>query len=77
MKYQSTGDLILNFNTKGDVTNYRHTLNLDEAIVTTTYEQDGTIFKREVFATPVDQVIVIQLDSKQTGQHLIRHQSKR
>lgn len=60
-KYQSTGDLILKFNGKNEVKNYIHRLDLDKAIATLSYEQGGVRFQREVFSTPVDQVIVVRL----------------
>ncbi len=60
-KYQSMGDLILKFNHGPEVENYRLGLDLREAIVNLTYQKDGTNFKREIFCSPVDQVIVIRL----------------
>ncbi len=60
-KYQSIGKIVLKFGTNGQVRDYRHELDIDTAIATTTYEQGGVRFKREVFATPVDQVIVVRL----------------
>jgi alpha-L-fucosidase 2 len=60
-KYQSFGDLVITFENEGKVTEYAHRLDLDQAIVTTEYEQAGVRFRREVFATPVDQVIVIRM----------------
>jgi len=61
MKYQSLGDVILKFTGQGDVTNYRHMLDLDRAIVTTQYEQSGVQVQREVFSSPVHQVIVVRM----------------
>lgn len=66
-KYQSMGDLILRFSGAGEVTDYVNRLDLDRAIVTTSYEQDGIQFKREVFVTPVDQVIVIRITADPSG----------
>ena len=40
---------------------YKRTLNLDTAIATTTFEIDGITYKREVFASPVDDVLVVRL----------------
>lgn len=62
-KYQSFGDLIIKFPDEEGVSDYIHRLDLDQAIVTTAYEKAGVRFKREVFATPVDQVIVIRLSA--------------
>ncbi len=66
-KYQSFGDLILNFPDEGQVTDYTHQLDLDQAIVTTRYKQNGVTFKREVFVSPVDQVLVIRLSADRTA----------
>lgn len=67
MKYQSLGRLVLRFPSKEAVTDYRHELDLDAAIVRTTYVQDGVRFTREVFASPVDQVIVVRLTADRPG----------
>lgn len=66
-KYQSTGDLILKFPSESVITEYVHKLDLDEAISTVSYMQDGVRFKREVFSTPIDQVIVVRLTADQPG----------
>jgi alpha-L-fucosidase 2 len=66
-KYQSFGDLIIDFQTEGEVTDYIHRLDLDRAIVTTEYKQAGVRFRREVFATPLDQVIVVRLTADRAG----------
>ncbi len=51
-KYQSLANLILNFEAQGEVQNYRHQLDLDSALITTSYEQNGVLYKREVFSSP-------------------------
>jgi alpha-L-fucosidase 2 len=61
MKYQSMGNLILDFERKEDVRDYRLELDLDQAIVRVSYEQGGIHFLREIFSSPVDQVIVARL----------------
>ncbi|MBP1767514.1 MAG: Alpha-L-fucosidase [Candidatus Aminicenantes bacterium] len=66
-KYQSLGDLIIKFTPQGDVQEYRHELDLDTAIVTTSYAQGGVRFVREVFSSPVDQVIVVHLTADRPG----------
>jgi len=66
-KYQSLGNLVLTFAEGGEVTDYRHALDLDTAIVTTSYTQGGARFTREVFVTPVDDVIVVRLTSDRPG----------
>ena len=66
-KYQSLANLVLTFESQGEVKNYIHQLDLDSAIVTTSYEQNGINYKREVFSSPVDQVIVIRMEASQPG----------
>jgi alpha-L-fucosidase 2 len=66
-KYQSLGSLVLKLAAGGEVKAYRHELDLDTAVATTTYEQGGVRFTREVFVTPVDQVIVVRLTADAPG----------
>ncbi|MGB2908551.1 MAG: glycoside hydrolase family 95 protein [Candidatus Aminicenantaceae bacterium] len=66
-KYQSLGELTLEFSQKEEVTRYRHQLDLDTAVATTRYEQGGVSYTREVFVTPVDQAVVIRLTASRPG----------
>lgn len=68
-KYQSLGALVLTFAPAGDVrsSTYRNELDLDTAIATTTYEAGGTVFRRDAFVSPVDQVIVLRLSASAPG----------
>ncbi len=66
-KYQSLGSLVLKLEGSGEVGGYRHELDLDTAVVTTTYTRGGVRFKREVFVTPVDQVMVVRLSADAPG----------
>ena len=72
MPYQTVGDLIFSF-AGGDVaTSYRRELNLDTAVATTTYTIGGgawaTTYTREVFASPVDDVLVMRLTARRGEQ---------
>jgi alpha-L-fucosidase 2 len=67
MQYQPAGDLLLDFPHGGSVENYRRELNLDTAVATTSYTIDGVRYTREVFSSPVDQVIVVKLSSDKPG----------
>ncbi|MGQ9673978.1 MAG: glycoside hydrolase family 95 protein [Candidatus Aminicenantales bacterium] len=60
-KYQSMGDLILKLNHGPEVEDYRLELDLKTAIVRVTYRNKGINFEREIFASPIDQVIAIRL----------------
>ena len=69
MPYQTLGDLFLDFGTNsGPVTDYRRDLDLDTAVASVSYTANGVHFKREMFASAVDQVIVIRLTADQPGQ---------
>jgi alpha-L-fucosidase 2 len=61
MPYEPVGDLKLEFPDHLEVRNYRRELDLETAIAKVSYNSGGVNFTREVFASPVDQVIVVQL----------------
>ncbi len=61
MPYEPVGDLKISFPDHENISNYRRQLDLNTAIATTTYEIGATTFKREIFASPVDHVIVVCL----------------
>lgn len=63
MKYQALGNLVLTFPPGGQVRDYRLELDLDQAVVSVSYERDGVRFVREVFSSAVDQVLVVRLSA--------------
>jgi alpha-L-fucosidase 2 len=67
MPYETVGDLWLKFADVTSVENYRRDLNLHTAIAGVTYTADGTAFTRQVFSSPVDQVIVVRLTADKPG----------
>ena len=73
-KYQALGSLVLAFAEKGEATDYRHALDLDAAVDTTSYALGGVRYTREVFVSPVDQVVVIRLSADRPGQISFRAQ---
>jgi alpha-L-fucosidase 2 len=74
MAYQSVGDLLLSLNSSAasqPVRDYLRTLDLDSAIATVRFQQGNTRYVREVFASAVDQSIVITLTcDKRRSLHL-------
>jgi len=60
-QYQTLGDLMIHFQESGTVSDYRRSLDLDTAISRVTYRSGDALFTREVFASAVDQVIVVRL----------------
>jgi alpha-L-fucosidase 2 len=67
MKYQSMGDLILQFPGREEATDYRLQLDMDEAVAAVSYLKNGVRYVREVFSSPVDQVIVVRLSADKPG----------
>lgn len=61
--FQNIGDLNLDFNNLGDVKDYYRELDIEKAITTTKFSSNGIHYKREVFASIPDKVIVIKLSS--------------
>lgn len=61
--YQNIGDFTLDFKNINDVKNYYRELDIEKAITTTTFTSNGINFKREVFASIPDNLIVIKLSS--------------
>ncbi len=59
--YQLFGNMHLDYTMQGEVSDYRRELNLQDAMQTVTYSQNGVRYKREVFASYKDDVIVIRL----------------
>ncbi len=67
--YQPMSNLNLKFDNQDEskVRNYRRKLSMDSALVTITYEIEGVKYKREVFASYPDQVIVMRLSGSKPG----------
>lgn len=61
--YQPLGNIILKQNLNGQVSNYYRDLNISKATATTSFTVDGIRFKREMFSSAPDQVIIIHLTS--------------
>jgi alpha-L-fucosidase 2 len=65
--YQPAGDLFLTF-PHGDVANYQRSLDLDLATAVVQYDCGGVKYRREVFASEPDKVILIRLTASRAGQ---------
>lgn len=61
--YQPFGNILLDFPKHGNYTNYSRQLNLENALSSVSYEVDGVVYTREIFATHPGQGIIIHLDS--------------
>ena len=63
--YQTLGDLRLRFAGDETIRDYRRELDLESGIVTVEYAANGARFQRTLFASAVDQVLVMQLECSQ------------
>jgi alpha-L-fucosidase 2 len=84
MPYQPFCDMRLHFPAHGQATEYWRDLDLENAIATTSYKVGSVSFRREVFVSYPDQVLIIRItsskprqltfsvgmDSPQTGTHV-------
>jgi alpha-L-fucosidase 2 len=61
LAYQPVGNLRLAFGSASGASQYQRTLDLTTATATTSYVLNGVRYRREVFASAPDQVIVIRL----------------
>lgn len=66
--FQTLGDLWIDFDGKRPYSDYKRELNLEDATVTVTYTQDGVKFKRQVFISYPDQVMVVHLTADKEKQ---------
>ena len=68
MPYQPFCDLRLHFPGHGQAANYSRNLLLDDAIAETAYQLGSTEFRREVFVSYPDQLLVVRLTASKPGQ---------
>jgi alpha-L-fucosidase 2 len=68
MPYEPVGDLLLEFPGHSAAAGFRRELDLDTAIARVSYNVADIKFTREIFSSPVDQVIVVNLTSSRPGQ---------
>ncbi|MBS1748528.1 MAG: glycoside hydrolase family 95 protein [Bacteroidetes bacterium] len=65
--YQTLGDLWFDFHTSSPYKNYHRELDLINGIASVTYEQNGIIYTREVFASYPDKAMVVHLKASKPG----------
>ena len=66
--YQPLGDLYIDFcHTDKEVLNYRRSLDIGNAMAVTAYEIDGMKYKREIFASNPDRVIVFRFSTERNN----------
>lgn len=67
MPYQTAGSLYLSFPGHENFTNFNRELNIETAVTTVRYDVDGITYKREVFASFPDQVIIVRITAGKPG----------
>ncbi len=65
--YMPLGTLAIKFSQSGQATNYKRQLDLNNAIATLSYDQNGTRYTREYFVSNPDKVMVIKLTASKKG----------
>jgi alpha-L-fucosidase 2 len=61
MQYQPVGNLLIHFPQHQSVSNYYRELDIQNAITSVSYQADGVVYKREMFASLTDNVIIVRL----------------
>jgi len=74
MKYQCIGNLHLFFEDEEKVTNYKRWLDLETAATCVEYKTHGIKYRRDIFASAPDQVIVVRMTASKPGQISFRAQ---
>jgi alpha-L-fucosidase 2 len=67
MPYQSMGDFYLSFPGHSNYTDYYRDLNIGKAVASVSYKVDGVTFRREVFSSFTDQVVIVRLTADKPG----------
>jgi alpha-L-fucosidase 2 len=67
MPYQTVGNLLLSFPGHENFTNYYRELNIETAVASLHYDVDGVTYKREVFASFPDQVVIFRIAASKPG----------
>ncbi len=65
--FQTLGDLWLDFEKQAPYKNYQRELDLEDAVVRVSYTQDGVQYKREIFVSEPDQLLVMKLTADKPG----------
>ncbi len=67
MPFQTIGSLMIDFPSQGNVSDYSRNLDIERAVATTSYKADGVNYKREVFASFTDNVIIVRITADKPG----------
>ncbi len=67
MPYQPVGDLLINMPGHENYTNYYRELNIENAVASISYQVNDVTFKREIFTSFTDQIIIVRLTADKPG----------
>src|SRR5690606_24248503 len=67
MAYQTVGNLLIDFPGHDQVGNYYRDLDIGNAIATVSYAVKGVNFKREIFTSFTDDVLILRLTADKPG----------
>ncbi|MBN1187785.1 MAG: glycoside hydrolase family 95 protein [Bacteroidales bacterium] len=67
MPYQPVGDLMIHFPGHEKFSDYYRELDIVHAISSVSYKHDGVTYKREIFSSFADQVIIVRLSADKPG----------
>ncbi|WP_326982289.1 glycoside hydrolase family 95 protein [Chryseobacterium sp. MYb264] len=67
MPYQTMGDLFIDFKGHENFSHYQRTLDIEKAVSTVSYKVKGATYKRQIFSSFADNVVVIRLTSSKRG----------
>jgi len=65
--YQAFGDLFIDFKDTSAIDQYHRELNIENAVHTVTFRSNGVSYKREIFCSAKDQVMVLRISADRHG----------
>lgn len=68
MPYQMGSNVYLDFPGHDNATHYQRDLNISRAVASVSYEVGGVTYRREMFSSLPDQVVVVRLTASKSGQ---------
>lgn len=65
--YQTVGEMHLLFNNIGSYTNYKRGIDLEKGLAFVTYKLNGVTYKREIFTSFTDHLMIVRLTADKAG----------
>ena len=67
MPYQTIGSLMINFQNHKNATDYYRELDIEKAVASVSYKVDGVTYKRELFSSIADNVVIMRISCSEPG----------